>query len=286
MAHWWTVLWANHGDLWFLSVGFYLLEWGGLSRALRQAQATYSRSLLLMRSPRAGATAGQGPGEPVAPMGLHELAEFCAEHHEVIPADYFQQLFAVGADYEQSFKGDLSYFVLVLKGYLGGLRFLALVLSSCVMVALLLGLLSLALPNGMWNFRGMIVAMLVVQGAYVVYAKYQLMAEMSKDLAGGRLLLCPGGFRWLDLPQMLRVAGLMLKYDRGWFRLQLREYWRQRSEMHERFYHSSARVRHDEMAHLMRMLHQQSITQQSYSWFNITQAVAMIVTFVVQNFAL
>lgn len=284
MANWWDMVWTHHGDLWFLGVGFYLFEWGGLSRALRQAQATYDRSLLLMRSPRAGATAA--PGEPPTPMSLYELAEFSAEHHQVIPAEYFQQLFAAGADYEQSFKGDLSYFSLVLKGYLGGLRFLALVLSSCVMVALLLGLLSLALPDAVWNFRGMIMAMLVVQGTYLSYAKYQLMGELNQDLTGGRLAARPGLVRRRGLFQMLRVGGLMLKYDQGWFRLKLREYWQQRGELHQQYYHSSARVRHDEMAHLMRMLHQQSIIHQSYSWFNITQAVAMIVTFVAQNFAL
>ena len=281
----WQILWHNNGELWFLGLGFYLFEFGRLVQALRYGEAVYRRSLKLMRYPRL--RINRSPSQPIesAPRGIYELADYCEKYHNVIPVEYFKRVYASGVDYDQSFNGDLSNFVLIVKTYLGGLRFLLSTLSSLVLVAGLLWVMSLLLQGVVWNFRGMIIVMLVVQWIYVSYVKYSLLMELRADLSGeasDNNRSGDGQEHSILSREWLRIIGC----DQGWIRAEFRQYWRQRAAFHQGFYESADLIHHEEMTLVADMFHKQNMMKQSYSWLNVSQAVAMIIVFFVQNFAI
>ena len=274
-------LWQSNVDLWLCLLGFYVFEFGWISRFLRSASLLYEQGLAHLRSPRLVSSTSSSSSSPsysishaIGLKGIGELASLSSEGFG-IDRSYFVQLFRSGANYELAFRDDLKNFLLLWHNHLGRMKFVRQTITSLAMVAFLLWLLSCFFQGTSWNFRGMIMAMFVIQIGYVSLAKYASVQSFRKDLLVGASESSESVKGFFDA---------LFGYQRVLQEV-VCEYWHSRADHHQS-YHQHSSVGERELSMISEMFTDQNAMRQAYSLVHVLEATAMIGVFFVQNFAI
>lgn len=277
-------IWQSNGDLWLCLLGFYVFELGWTTRFLRSASLLYEQGLVHLRSPRlVTSTSAFSPSSMSHSMsygiGLRSIGELASISSGGFGMDraYFVQLFRSGANYELAFREDLKNFLLLWHNHLGRMKFVRQTIISLAMVAFLLWLLSFFFQGTAWNFRGMIMAMFVIQLGYVSLAKHASIKSFRKDLLAG----VPASTRKESVKSFLEA---LFSYQRVLQEV-VCEYWRSRADYHQS-YHQQSLVGERELSMISEMFTDQNAMRQAYSLVHVLEATAMIGVFFVQNFAM
>lgn len=254
-----SFVYQNNGELWLCVLGYYIYEFGVMRSLCRTGRDVYQLTDLLE------STCYQN----IVLQGCFETAHYC-KTYPVIPQSYFMRLFSGGVNFERVFTHDLRRFLCVVKGHVTACGFLMSVLSSLVLVAVLLWIVSSLLGTSDWNFHGMILMMLCVQVVYMSYVKIRLVSYLSgSDL----------GFQ-----DQLSQGVRLITGDGSVVIEQLQKYWHHRTGDHRYEVTSAMATSHEEMASVSDEFLNFNTLRQVTSLLNVTQAVGMIFVFFIQNF--
>ena len=264
-----------YGEIALLVLGFYLIEFQKITGVISILSRLYQKGMSYLSAPQIAS------GRGIKHQSLYEMMHSSRQFDHLISRDYFMSLFCSGGDYEKAFVEDLRCFLLLLKVHKASYVFVKQVMISHVMVAFLVGILGISFQEESWNFRGMILAMFLLQFVYVNWSKSRVFFSLQEDLE--ELAFSAGSEKkYLYSSHLKRLLLVLGNHKRALHEI-LSSYWIKKSK-ERRIEQSFGDGSEVQMGVIANVFLKQSTLKKDDAFFQVLQAVVMIAVFFVQNF--